>query len=337
VYPDALLQMLNDGSWHRLESLADAASDPADAVLSRLRELARLGLEFQHDPELGWRLAPDIRLLDRQRILDGLDSGLRDSLACFDLQLAVDSTNSAAMEWLHAGNRGRALFLAEKQHAGRGRRGRHWVSPMARSVYLSLVWPVADAGSALEGLSLVTALGLLDGLEKLGLEKSERLRVKWPNDIWLDGAKLAGILSELHGSQTDSCHVVIGMGVNVHLPASVRSMIGQPVSDLHALDSRGVDRNELVVAILTCLVENLQVLAERGFEVFREQWQARDLFHQQCVEVTDGKQTTVGLVTGVSSTGALLLQTETGERQLIGGELAPSLRPVKTAGSLGSR
>jgi BirA family biotin operon repressor/biotin-[acetyl-CoA-carboxylase] ligase len=200
---------------------------------------------------------------------------------------------------------------------------------MARNIYLSLIWPVADAGRALEGFSLVTALAVVAGLRQAGIGGADRLQVKWPNDVWLDAAKLAGILLELHGAQAGPCHVVVGIGVNVQLTEEERQAIGQPVSDLHAYGNQQLDRNDLVVAILHQLEENLAALQQRGFGEFREQWQALDIFHRRLVELDDGRQRIRGRVMGVSNSGALILATDGGERQFTGGELAPSLRPAQ--------
>jgi BirA family biotin operon repressor/biotin-[acetyl-CoA-carboxylase] ligase len=227
---ERLLQVMADGEWHSRASLREALGWADRVVDSQLHQLSQQGLSFESDPQLGLRLPVGLQLLDRERILRALPIGLRDSLQCFNLDLTIDSTNTAAMNWLRDGGRGAALFMAERQSAGRGRRGRTWLSPFAGNLYLSLVWPVADSGSAISGLSLVTALGVVEALQDSGLTGMERLSVKWPNDVWLGDGKLAGILLELYGSVTGSPHVVVGIGINVNLPEAIQREIGQSVS-----------------------------------------------------------------------------------------------------------
>jgi BirA family biotin operon repressor/biotin-[acetyl-CoA-carboxylase] ligase len=289
------------------------------------------GLNLEVDEVRGYRLIEPLILLDRDLIGAAISPSLQKSLACFEVHQTIDSTNSQAMRWLSSGGRGQGLFLAEQQLSGRGRRGRTWVSPPARNIYLTVVWPVPDLQSALGGLSLVTALSLVDGLRAAGVQGGESLRVKWPNDVWLGDAKLAGILLELHGAQSSSAHVIIGMGINVSLSERDRASIDQAATDLCSWGNSAIDRNSLVAAILSRLEKNLQQLFVSGFEPFRAQWSRLDALHGQEVEITDGKRRLNGMVKGVGATGALILQSDDGDQQVSGGEVAPSLRPVSTA------
>jgi len=326
----ALLQTLADGHWYnRQQWPATDRGDPAGLAV-RVAALTELGLEVEYDADRGYRLVEPLRLLERNRILNALPGTLQESLQVFDLQLTVDSTNSAALRWLRSGGTGRGLFLAERQELGRGRRGRNWASPFAGNIYLSLAWPVGNSPSVLDGFSLVTALSLVAGLQTAGLSGTGKLQVKWPNDVWLDGAKLAGILLELNGSRVASRHVIIGMGVNVHMPESALQGITQPVTDLYTHGNVDVDRNAVVAAVLTSLEANLDTLANDGFSPFREHWHKLDALYHHPVEINDGRRVLSGVNAGVSETGALILKTDEGEQHFSGGEVAPSVRPLAT-------
>ena len=160
----------------------------------------------------------------------------------------------------------------------------------------------------------------------MGLCGSGSLGVKWPNDVWLGAGKLAGVLLELHGGQSGPHHVVIGIGINVHLPDQLRSGIDQPVADLRSLVNSLVDRNQLTAMVLNRLQHNLEILGQQGFEFFRTAWLTHDVLLDKEVTVTGHGQQFRGTVAGVSPTGALILRTGAGERQITGGEIAPSVR-----------
>jgi len=330
--PRKLLDILSDGRWHMPGSLQAALGPDGHLLDDWLDLFLGHGLEIQKDPEQGISLSHHLNLLASEQILRGLSPAFRESLAHLDLPLIVDSTNTRAMEWLREGNSGLALFLAEKQQSGRGRRGRIWISPMARNLTMSLVWPVAGIAQAQEGFSLVVALSLVESLQAMGLQGRDKLRVKWPNDVWLGNAKLAGILLELHGGSAGPFHVVIGVGLNVHMPEQALADIEQPVSDLYSQGNRQLNRNQLVTAILASLERNLDTLSREGFAVFRQQWHELDVFQEQQVEVTGHGQRTVGVVKGVSDSGALILQTQKGEQHFSGGEIAPTVRSLQQPG-----
>jgi len=332
--PRKLLEILSDGRWHSPNSLREALGCDARLLDDWLAQLQSYDLEIRRDSRQGISLPLGLSLLESRQVLQGLSSAFRESIAHLELPLVVDSTNTRAMEWLRSGNAGRALFLAEKQRSGRGRRGRVWISPMARNLTMSLVWPVAGITQAQEGFSLVVALSLVECLRAMGLQGSEMLRVKWPNDVWLGDAKLAGILLELHGGSAGPHHVVIGIGVNVHMPEKALADIEQPVTDLYSQGNRQLDRNQLVTAILNSLERNLETLQTEGFDGFRQQWQRLDVFHDRQVEVLGDGQQFVGTVRGVNASGALILETDNGERHVSGGEIAPTVRSLRQQSKL---
>ncbi|MBT8147238.1 MAG: biotin--[acetyl-CoA-carboxylase] ligase [Gammaproteobacteria bacterium] len=326
--PRKLLEILSDARWHSADSLQAASGLDEQSLHDWLERFNDSGLEVRIGDENKISLAHRLCLLDRKGILQGLEPVFRESLVHFELPLIVDSTNTRAMEWLRGGNTGRALFLAEQQQNGRGRRGRTWISPMARNLTMSLVWPVTGVEQVQQGFSLVVALSLVESMRSLGLKGSELLRVKWPNDVWLGEAKLAGILLELHSALADSHHVVIGVGVNVQLPDRVLTDIDQPASDLYSQGNRQLDRNPLVVSILTHLERNLESLRVTGFEAFRQQWHELDIYRNRQVEVVGHGPRVTGVVRGVSASGALILETRDGERTFCGGEIAPTVRSL---------
>ena len=147
-----------------------------------------------------------------------------------DRLLAVDDLPSGPFD----------ACLAEFQSAGRGRRGRRWVAPFASGLCLSVGWSYRDAPAALVALSLAAGVAVLRALGRLGIAG---LALKWPNDIVRDDSKLGGILIDLRGEAAGPAYVVVGVGVNVRLPASARERLaaeGVDAVDLAALGHAAV-------------------------------------------------------------------------------------------------
>ena len=223
------------------------------------------------------------------------------------------------------------LVLAEHQANGRGRRGKAWVSPLGANIALSLLWTFKSGMAALEGLSLAVAILVVDALRACGFEG---MGVKWPNDILLNSSKLAGILIEISGEAEGPSRVVIGIGINVKMPFSSAAVIDQAYTDLSSNFERSPDRSRIVAMLVKSLTAGLAVFAKNGFAAFQPRWNDIDVYRGRDVEISSGNTRRVGRDIGVSDTGALLLETETGVVHIGGGELTPSLRPLQGSGAI---
>lgn len=223
-----------------------------------------------------------------------------------------DSSNER-LRRLHPGPR---ALLCEGQWAGRGRRGRRWSSPFGRHLYLSLSWPVAalpEQGS----VALVAALSVYQVLHSLGIPG---LGVKWPNDLWVNEHKLAGILVEAI-SQMGQPRLIIGLGLNVHAdPALPPGAVS-----LHDLDVK-TDRNALAGGILAQWEADLRHYGEEGFTAFLSRWQAADCLAGRQVQLSAPDGVRHGRAQGIDMHGRLILEDESGLHTIAMGEA--SLRPA---------
>lgn len=320
-----LMQLLADGRFHSGQALGDALSISRGGVWKQVQALRELDVDVHAVGGKGYRIPGGLQLLDRSRVLAHVDPSLALLFPDFDIQLSIDSTNAEAGRRA-ADGAATYLVMAEHQSGGRGRRGRTWVSPFGRNIYMSLLWTFQNGIAALEGLSLVCALVVTRALGRLGYAG---FSVKWPNDVLYRGRKLAGILLEVSGDISGPCRVVIGIGVNAEMPASAAGQIDQPFSDLLAVSGSQVDRNALAAALINELMLALVEFQKHGFAPFREQWMALDAYAGQQVEIKAGAQSRIGTAAGVDETGSLLLDTAEGNRVVVaGGELMPSLRPL---------
>ena len=316
-----LLQLLADGEVHSGESLGEELGISRAAVWKQLQKLEPLGLRVESVKGRGYRLAGGLDLLDARSIQQqlGASAELLRELQVYD---QVDSTNARVLARLESGSGHRQVVLAEQQTAGRGRRGRAWASPFASGVSISIGWQFSGGVQLLEGLSLAVGVALARALARFDVPD---VRLKWPNDVWCRGRKLAGVLLELSGDLTDRCAVVVGIGLNMRMPAAAAESIGQPWVDLAEVRP-GVSRNALVAAMLDELLPMLEAYPESGFARWRDEWLALDQFAGAEVCLQSVQQRWCGIECGVDSSGALLLDID-GERKVFhGGEV--SLRPV---------
>jgi BirA family biotin operon repressor/biotin-[acetyl-CoA-carboxylase] ligase len=222
---------------------------------------------------------------------------------------------------------GCAVFLAERQSAGRGRRGREWVSPPGANIYFSLSRRFARPLPSLAGLSLAVGVALAEGLRSLGFGQ---VRLKWPNDLWIDARKLGGILVQLRPEVGGGTGAVIGIGLNVRMPIEAGQAIDQPWCDLSEFSATPVSRNAVVAAMLAALLPALDEFEAQGLAHFLWRWQGLDALRGQHVQVQDGDRLISGLCQGVSGEGALRLECDDGSEVLVHGGEA-SLRPASKA------
>lgn len=310
-----LLVLLQDGRFHSGEALGAALGVSRSAIWKQLQCLeAELGLSVHKVRGKGYRLADPLALLDERAIAGDAVSGVWP----VSIMPTVDSTNAEVLRRLHEHQEAPFIVLAERQTAGRGRRGRSWVSPFGENLYYSLVLRVDGGMRQLEGLSLVVGLALLQSLRAAGVEAAG---LKWPNDLLVDGRKIAGILLELSGDPADACHVVIGIGVNVNMLASSEERIDQPWTSVRAQIGRYVDRNQLVRELNLQLSRYLTKHLSQGFSALKDEWQANHLWQGRAVVLTTGAEPVEGVVLGVDRSGAICLQVAGAERCFSGGEL----------------
>jgi len=310
-----LLEILQDGRFHSGQKLGAALGISRSAVWKHLQRLEEaLGIQLYKVPGRGYRLAESISLLDVDRNAKALEQ-IGWAVKVMD---SADSTNAEALRMLHAGTQAPFVVLAESQTNGRGRRGRIWVSPPAQNLYYTLALTISGGPQRLSGLSLVVGLAVMRALRQMGVEQAG---VKWPNDIYVDGKKIAGILMELSGDPADLCHVLIGIGVNVNMTTGTVG-IEQAWTSVRNETTALVDRNELVKVVSHSLHHYLKRHADEGFAGLRAEWETCNIWRGRYCCLSSGSQQFRGAVLGVDDQGALRLSVDGQERRFSGGELS---------------
>jgi BirA family biotin operon repressor/biotin-[acetyl-CoA-carboxylase] ligase len=225
----------------------------------------------------------------------------------------TDSSNSALkrlpLEQQHA-----HAVLADCQTGGRGRRQRSWYSPPGCNVYLSLGWRFDNSQGGLSTLPLMTAVCICRALAHTG---SAGYGIKWPNDILVGDAKLAGILVEVQAGGSGAAHAVIGVGVNVFMPAEgtmgfeAGAAIDRPWTDIAAQIPDGatdLSRNRVAALLLENLVNGITEFETGGFQPFEAEWRKMDLLEGRRVSIQNNGKSTTGVARGIDTDGGLILE-----------------------------
>jgi BirA family biotin operon repressor/biotin-[acetyl-CoA-carboxylase] ligase len=300
------------------EAIARALGCSRTAVWKHIGELRDLGIDVQAVAGQGYRLAEPLELLERERILAALSNDTRGVLADLLLLPEVDSTN-AELQRMVPGEQHAIAILAERQTAGRGRRGRSWYSPFARNLYLSLGWRFEAGAAELGCLPLVVSLAVHRALTASGLQGHF---IKWPNDLVMGGRKLGGCLVELQGDASGPCTAVMGVGVNVNMPrsAAADAAIDQPWTDVGSSIGE-VSRNDLAAILLEELVAAAATYGTTGFAPFQAEWAACDGLAGKPVSLVHGREQVSGVARGISERGGLRVEAPGGVLEFLSGEV----------------
>lgn len=309
-----ILTLLSHGQFVSGEQLANELGISRAAVSKHIDTLEAYGVALYSVKGRGYKLAHPISLINAARLVRSMDN------RCFYFD-EIPSTNGFMLSHTNELKNG-DVCVAEYQSAGRGRRGRTWVSPYGHHLYFSLFWTFPQGMAQAMGLSLVVACSLVTVLKSFGVEN---VGVKWPNDIYLDHKKLAGILIEMSGQADSQCQIIIGIGVNMAMSEDQGKGIDQPWSDLSALAAMP-DKTDLVIALQSQLKRDIQLFEREGLAAFKARWQAADLFYGRDIRLLLGDKSVDGICRGVDEQGAVLLETAAGIQAYIGGEI--SLRAV---------
>lgn len=328
LYP--LITYLAAGKFITGTQLGKHLNISRTAIWKQVQQLEGIGLDIIVNKQQGYRLAKPLSLLDANVIQQHLTE--QNSSLKLSLFPSIDSTNLEAKRQLTAlnGKQEKLLVLTEMQTAGKGRRGKNWVSPFGQNLALSLGFKLDVDIAKLQGLSLAIAVELNACIEELG---GSNLGFKWPNDVYLNNKKLAGILVEVSGDFSGPFNLIIGVGLNLHSTSGFKQ-IDQSHAFLEDILPK-INRNLLAANLAIKLEKLLDKFVITGFEPWQESWNNKHLWQNKSAVILNGanlnnidnaaQEVTLG---GVNEFGELEVITSQGEHQVINsGEV--SLRLVK--------
>lgn len=314
-----LLRLLADGKYHSGEWLGQSLGVSRAAVWKQISTLRKKGVRIEVAPGKGYRLTEAVERWESDLLVEAMGLEARRLLASLRIEQTTSSTNDVVVGMLRSTPQGGVVCIAEEQTAGRGRRGRDWLSPWGKNFYCSVGWVFTEGLTVLEGLSLAVGVAVVRAVSRLGISG---VQLKWPNDLEVGGAKLGGILIEVHAEAGGHCQVIVGVGLNLALPAGAAKILGRPVTDLLTLTGAVVERNRLGGMIIEELLLLLQRYPQQGFAAVRAEWQALDAFMDAPVIVTGLAEVIEGTAQGVDEHGALKVLTSAGIMHLQAGEVS---------------
>lgn len=317
IVREHLIKALANGEFVSGQDLGNQLDISRAAVSKQIKSLTEMGLDVFSVTGKGYKLAQPLSLLDHNKIVNGFTKG--NVKPEVEVHSIIDSTNSYLLRRLPNQLSQGQVCLAEYQSAGRGRRGRQWVSPFGSQIYLSMYWYLEQGLSSAMGLNLVTALAVSDAINDLA---KIRVQLKWPNDIYLGGVKLAGILIDLEGQALEPSHSVIGIGLNLNMPSKEAEKIDQQWTDLQSHSKTSINRNLLCTKLIEYLLKRLNQHDKFGLSAMLEEWHAHDLYLNKRVKLITGERVIKGICRGVNSQGALMLEVDGQIKPVYGGEVS---------------
>jgi BirA family transcriptional regulator, biotin operon repressor / biotin---[acetyl-CoA-carboxylase] ligase len=279
------------------------------AIWKQVEALRSRGLPVESRGTAGYQLPWRLQMLDEGTIRSALPAPLAHRLGALEVHWELDSTSSE-LQRRGAEAVDLSVVMAETQSAGRGRRGRRWLSPPGLNLYLSCLKRFEQGFAALSGLSLAVGVMVVRALEGAGAAGAG---LKWPNDVLAGEGKLAGVLVELSGEYQGPCAAVIGIGLNLRLTPALREQAGQPASDLATL-SGGTppDRNQVAAQLIAELVDGLAQFERDGFAAFAADYARVDLLRDRALRLSGALGEFNGTGAGVDTRGALQVRLADG-------------------------
>ncbi len=298
----------NPGGTISGEELGSALSISRTAVWKHIKTLQELGYRIESIPSQGYRLVSSPDMLIAEEISAGLETRrIGRKIICFG---KTDSTNLTAFQLGEQGAEEGTVVIAEEQSRGKGRLGRQWESPRGVNLYCSIILRPPLMPFMAPQFTLVSSVAVTQAIEAI---TSLHPRIKWPNDILVNGMKVSGMLNEMSAETEKINFIVLGIGVNLNMrreqfPCELR----HPASSLYLESGKPVNRVEFTRVLLTAFDLLYDVYLNEGIGPVREQWLARSAFLGKKVKVSFQGNVSSGTAVGVDDNGALLLEHSNG-------------------------
>jgi len=316
-----IIDVLADGKFHSGEILANQFKVSRVSIWNAISEAEQFGIEIHSVRGKGYKLTHAVELLDESSIKRAI--GEQANFFNIEVMDITTSTNSVMMQRASEGLPHASCIATNIQTAGKGRRGRKWVSELGENLTFSFLWRFNQGAAMLSGLSLVVGIALIRTFKQLGINHA---LLKWPNDVLIFHEKaykkLAGILIELQGDMDGQSLAVIGIGINLNISKKQIKKIDQPAIDLQTITQESMNPNNLIALIIKELARVLSEFELNGFSSLKEEWVMSHAFHEKVISLTKGDgQNVIGKVIDISDEGSLILQTNKGQQNFSSGEV----------------
>ncbi|MCF6095953.1 biotin--[acetyl-CoA-carboxylase] ligase [Thermovorax subterraneus] len=302
-----LLLLSKKGSYVSGEEISEKFGVSRTAIWKQVNHLRKLGYEIDSVPRVGYCLkkSPDL-LLPEEIIQNSCLEFLARKIYYYP---SIGSTNDEAKKLAQNGAPHGTLVIAEEQTGGKGRLGRRWVSPPREGIWLSIILRPSMEPYEAPRITITCAVAAAKAIRKVtGID----CRIKWPNDLLVEGKKVAGILTEMSADMDSINFVVVGIGINVN-NADFPDEIKETATSLKLAYGKNVDRLKILTEFLLQFEELYRVLEERNFEKILEEWRKLSCNLGRRVRIIGKNFELEGIALDVDSDGALLIKTDGGK------------------------
>ena len=310
----ALLRLLQDQQPYSLSQVCRLLELDVSTLLIQLQALEQKGILIKYDRQI-CQLLQKTELLDARTILDKLPPSIYQQLSKIIILPSTESTNTYLLQYpTHRP----IVCLAEYQTQGRGRRGKQWLSPYASGICLSVKYRYSNPTIPLNCLSLAISVAVARFLYTLGISD---VVVKWPNDIWWQERKLAGLLVETKLVNKHCYDIVVGIGLNVRIP---HVDIEQAWIDLQTILPHPISRNDIAAHLIEHILITLQDYEKHGFHSYIVDWERFDFLKGKKITLLTTSGTVSGQVYGIDEDGALRVKVGQKVKSFYSGEVSVS-------------
>lgn len=307
-----IIHLLSSGKFYSLIEISQALNVNVNYINDYINLIRNWGLEVFVIPKIGCCLHQPLCLLDCSKI----NSYLLDNR--LTVLTIVNSTNQYLMDRINCIQSG-DVCVAEYQTNGRGKYGRTWISSFGNNICLSIYWKFTYY-SQIRTISLLVAIITAELLQDLGIVG---VRVKWPNDLYLQDKKFAGILVEVINDINGIIHIIIGLGINLSMSIldNFTSKINQ---DWINLECSGIyiNRNVLIAQLINKLRQSLKQFETNKFKLFTTRWRKLDIFFNKPVRLLINNKEISGIALGTNIYGGLILNQKDKLKCYFNGELS---------------
>jgi len=289
-----------DSEYQLFKSLCHSDNLKSSTIDSTLlKQIERKGLNISVNGN-SCCLTDSVIPLSENKIKKKLNTSIEQEIEHLVVLYQTNSTNKTILK--QVSKQSFSVLVTEYQTAGQGRRSKQWHSPLAANLYMSVQFTLQNTKNA-QLLPLLTAISICNALKNIDVTG---LQIKWPNDIYFKGKKLAGILVECQHKPKLGSIFVIGIGLNVNMKRN--DTIDQEWTSLSYVKNKCFNRNQIISEILNELVLQCRQLDMLNLDLFMEQWKLYDYLYEKQILVNDNNQTLNAIAHGISKDGALLIK-----------------------------
>lgn len=304
------------------QQLADELKVSRGVIADTVSELVNMGLDIFVVRGRGYKLMTALQPVSSESVQANLSPLVIQNCASIQTLFVVNSTNDVAWQCSLSNGKSWALVISDYQTAGRGQRGRHWFAPPQASLLWSMRVRQPLPLTLLPHITLMVGLALVQSISEVAPEVKGKMALKWPNDVYLERKKLAGVLCEAKYAD-DVADVVIGVGVNLQFSDIVQQQVGRDIASL----SEFVAANDLRLKLAALLVEKVlqgwrELSAANGVEALHQEWRRYDMLLGKTVVAELSSENLVGTAVGVDEKGCLKIDVAGVLRSVAAGDVS---------------